>query len=208
MKKKIMALSLVVAMVVMNNVVALGATVTSSDNGSTWSDSTNLQQDVNVVFSNTETPVYSVDITWGSMNFTYVPGTWQDSHKYTGSKWQITSAADNDITVSNHSNKDVYVKIGADFTGSNNSTGQTIKGEFEEISSPGVETPIDIVCSGSEEITTSTIEKKLDKGVLNKRNEAKKEEKELKISGDIGNDLIGSTKAGKITITLKSSPTT
>ena len=68
--------------------------------------------DVKATYSSggTATIIYSVDVTWGSMDFTYndaSPGTWNPvTHQYDGAgtaTW--TCAADaNKITVTNHSN--------------------------------------------------------------------------------------------------------
>ena len=54
---------------------------------------------------------YSVDVTWGAMEFTYtVSGTkvWDpESHTYTSSTQPTWTASGNTITVTNHSNTDV-----------------------------------------------------------------------------------------------------
>lgn len=57
--------------------------------------------------------VYSVDIAWGDMAFTYTAaaGTWDPAkHAYTGAKggaWAVDKEGGNTITVTNHSNTDV-----------------------------------------------------------------------------------------------------
>lgn len=57
--------------------------------------------------------VYSVDITWGDMAFTYTAaaGIWDPTtHKTTGAEggaWTVDKEGGNTITVTNHSNKDV-----------------------------------------------------------------------------------------------------
>ena len=52
--------------------------------------------------------VYSVDIAWTDMNFTYTgagEGTWDpETHQYSGSSEGAWTASDNSITVTNHSN--------------------------------------------------------------------------------------------------------
>ncbi len=60
-----------------------------------------------------ESTVYKVDITWGSLEFTYTDsskGTWNtDTHKYVDAKegkWSWVDGA-NEITVTNHSNAEV-----------------------------------------------------------------------------------------------------
>lgn len=203
MKKKILALLLVVVMVVVNSVVAFGDTTkeTVGTNETSWNgSSTTSNHQVDVVFKNdSDNAVYSVDITWGNMLFTYTPGTWLPSdHNYSGSTWSIGSGVDNDITVTNHSNRDVYVKMAADFTGDNNKTGQTIYGEFSTVSN------VTDISSSSTNTTPATNVAHLEKGILNKKSDAKYTSNELKITGDIGNDLSGNVKAGNITITLSS----
>ena len=57
--------------------------------------------------------VYSVDITWGDMAFTYTAeaGIWDPAkHAYTGAEggaWTVDKDGGNTITVTNHSNADV-----------------------------------------------------------------------------------------------------
>ena len=52
--------------------------------------------------------VYSVDIAWTNMNFTYTgagEGTWNpETHQYSGSSEGAWTASDDSITVTNHSN--------------------------------------------------------------------------------------------------------
>ena len=52
--------------------------------------------------------VYSVDIAWTNMNFTYTgagEGTWDpETHQYSGSSEGAWTASDDSITVTNHSN--------------------------------------------------------------------------------------------------------
>lgn len=71
--------------------------------------------DVQAKYTNgTTTPdVYSVNVTWGAMQFTYsASGTreWNPStHQYTDNTTAGWSASGNTVTVTNHSNKDVNV---------------------------------------------------------------------------------------------------
>lgn len=69
--------------------------------------------------------VYSVDITWGEMSFTYNDGAWDpDTHKYDAS-W---SPKGNTVTVTNHSNTAVTAKLS--YTAADNYT--DIAGKFEK----------------------------------------------------------------------------
>jgi len=62
--------------------------------------------------------VYSVDITWGDMAFTYTAassGTWNpETHSVEGTssaKWTVDSAKGNEVTVTNHSNAAVTATL-------------------------------------------------------------------------------------------------
>ena len=69
--------------------------------------------------------VYSVDITWGEMSFTYNDGAWDpDTHKY-DARW---SPKGNTVTVTNHSNTAVTAKLS--YTAADNYT--DIAGKFEK----------------------------------------------------------------------------
>jgi len=80
-------------------------------------------------------PVYSVDITWGSMEFTYTAadkGEWlPDEHKYANEnnegKWSCETGA-NEITVTNHSNAPINISV--DYN-SNEEYQEIIQGSFE-----------------------------------------------------------------------------
>ena len=78
--------------------------------------------------------VYSVDISWGSMDFKYTDaseGTWDPkSHSYSGGsggKWSCDEGA-NVITVKNHSNAGVAVN----FTYQSSSDYTAINGDFDK----------------------------------------------------------------------------
>ena len=53
--------------------------------------------------------VYSVEIAWGSMEFTYNGGTWNaGTHVYDNTEWRWKN---NGVTVTNHSNRMVYSNV-------------------------------------------------------------------------------------------------
>ncbi len=84
-------------------------------------------KDVKATYSagDSATIVYSVDITWGEMSFTYNDGAWDpDTHKYDAS-W---SPKGNTVTVTNHSNTAVTAKLS--YTAAKNYT--DISGKFEK----------------------------------------------------------------------------
>lgn len=208
MKKKIVALSLVVAMVVMNSVVALGGTMTSSDGASNnWSssDGTKLDQDVKVKFINAETAKYSVDITWGSMVFNYTQGDWKpDTHTYASETWTVGAQTDNNIEVVNHSNKKVEVSMTATLNDNAQGTINNLSGEFKDILS---EDTIGETVTCLNPITTPTMgATTLARGALNKPGLAASCKQELNIKGTVelaGHSAGAEAKVGAITITLE-----
>ena len=123
--------------------------------------------------------VYSVDVTWGSMQFTYsTSGTreWDPStHKYTDDVTGGWTESGNTVTVTNHSNRDVKVAFAYEtahgFDG--------IRGTFSVTSdtlSAGVEGNV----AGADSVSTT-----------------------LKLSGSLANNVSEFTKVGSITISLQ-----
>lgn len=119
MKKKIIAVVLAVGMLVGSSVVAWGAD--ANWNGSSYtdgnSDSVTNQKPVKVDFSVTEDTLYSVDITWGSLEYTYgAKRVWNPgNHNYTvdisGAGWSAKEPGTTDtIQVVNNSNSKIYGK--------------------------------------------------------------------------------------------------
>ena len=86
------------------------------------------------VAGGTSAIVYSVDITWGSMEFTYTDaseGTWDPTnHSYTDSAEATWTCADgaNEITVTNHSNAPISATLS--YQAAENYT--TINGTFDK----------------------------------------------------------------------------
>lgn len=106
--KKILTLMLSLALLCVMAVPAMAADTISQKDGSA---SANVKGTY-VPGSGTAT-VYSVDIAWGSLEFTYTDaskGTWNpDNHSYDGAvvaAWSCEDGADK-ITVTNHSNAEV-----------------------------------------------------------------------------------------------------
>lgn len=86
------------------------------------------------VSGGTKSTVYSVDVTWGSMEFTYTSyfiGNWNpDTHTYddsTEEKWTCDENA-NKITVTNHSNTHVL----ATFSYTSEGIHDSINGDFDK----------------------------------------------------------------------------
>lgn len=124
--------------------------------------------------------VYSVDITWGDMAFTYTAkaGIWDPAtHKTTGAEggvWTVDKDGGNTITVTNHSNTGVTAAFSyaadTDFTG--------IIGTFDN-ASLNLETAVGTAVDEAPNGTAA-----------------------LSLSGALGSTTADNTKIGTITVTL------
>ena len=124
--------------------------------------------------------VYSVDITWGDMAFTYTAetGIWDPAtHKTTdaeGGVWTVDSEGGNTITVTNHSNTGVTAAFSyaadTDFTG--------ITGTFDN-ASLNLESAVGTTVEAAPKATTS-----------------------LSLNGALGSTTADNTKIGTITVKL------
>ena len=124
--------------------------------------------------------VYSVDIAWGDMAFTYTAaaGTWDPAkHAYTGAEggvWTVDKDGGNTITVTNHSNADVT----AAFSYAAASSFEGISGTFDNASlalKSAVGTEVANAPSGTAALT---------------------------LDGALGSDTTANTTIGTITVTL------
>ena len=98
------------------NTFAIDFTASGSDLNPSEGDAGKMTSDVNGRIS--ADPVYSVDIEWGNMTFSY-EGTWHpDTHTYTDAAWKSTnpgSEIDSGmIRVLNHSNRNVNAQCNFD----------------------------------------------------------------------------------------------
>ena len=124
--------------------------------------------------------VYSVDIAWGDMAFTYTAaaGTWDPAkHAYTGAEggvWTVDKDGGNTITVTNHSNADVTAVFS--YAAAESFTG--ISGSFDNASlalKTAVGTEVANAPSGTAALT---------------------------LDGALGSDTTANTTIGTITVTL------
>ena len=124
--------------------------------------------------------VYSVDITWGDMAFTYTAaaGTWDPkTHSFTGADggaWTVDKEGGNTITVTNHSNTDVTAAFS--YAAAEGFTG--ISGSFDKESlalKSAVGTEVANAPSGTAALT---------------------------LDGALGSDTTANTTIGTITVTL------
>ena len=125
--------------------------------------------------------VYSVDITWGDMAFTYTSastGTWNpETHSYDNASeggWTVDSANGNKVTVTNHSNAAVTATIKYDAaTGYESITGTFDKDTMSLATAVGTEV-----------------------------NKAPTAAATLSLSGALDSTTVAGTKIGTITVTL------
>lgn len=124
--------------------------------------------------------VYSVDITWGDMAFTYTAeaGIWDPTnHTYTDAKggaWTVDNKDGNKIKVTNHSNAEITASI--DYT-----------------PAPGYDS-----ISGSFDKTSLVLATAVDTEVSNAPNDSAA----LTLTGALDSAATTSTKIGTITVTL------
>ena len=128
--KKLFAVGLAAALICVMTIPAFAEADNKTISGLT--DSASFAVTGTYVAGGSAATVYSVDISWGSMDFTYTgasAGTWTPStHTYDGStegQWNCDEGA-NVITVKNHSNAEVTVNFA--YASAENYSG--IKGDF------------------------------------------------------------------------------
>ena len=126
--KKFVSIFLTLALFLAMNTTAFAATIESSP------DSQDIDVNAKYVGGVSVPTRYSVDLTWGAMEFTYtVSGTktWDpESHTYTTSTQPVWTASGNTITVTNHSNTDIT----ASFAFSALTAYNTVTGSFSSTS--------------------------------------------------------------------------
>ena len=123
MMKKVLAIILSLALLSTVSVTAFAASPITYIGGS---DSAAVKG--TYAAGSAATKVYSVDIAWGSMEFTYSQGTWDpETHRDGGGTWSCAEGADK-ITVTNHSNAAVI----AQFSYASASGYNGINGTFSE----------------------------------------------------------------------------
>ncbi len=121
--KKLFAILLAVTMLITVSAAASAATIETGDGNDSVEVNATYVQGVG------RTSVYKVDITWGSMAFTYSEasdGTWDpETHTYNGKTeggWSWEDNA-NKITVVNHSNEAIHATLTANME-------ETVAGKF------------------------------------------------------------------------------
>ena len=168
--KKITALILALTLVMSMSITAFATTVGTGD------------QDIDVkgkYLDNSTTPtIYSVDVTWGAMEFTYTESgamTWNPAdHTYTDSTSATCVANGNTVTVTNHSNAEVTASFAFNALTAYN----TVTGSFD--------------------IASET----LDAGVVDDYDAADKVVATLTLAGTLAETVTDFTKVGTITVTI------
>ena len=174
--KKIFAIIISLALLSTASVTAFAASPITAKDGS---DSAVVKG--TYVAGDASATVYSVDIAWGSMEFTYTDaskGTWNpDTHGYDGAKaatWSCATDA-NKIEVTNHSNANVTAQLSyAPESGYNGISGSFSDGGTLNLNS-AVDTRYSAAPSGSAT---------------------------LSLTGDLASDTSVKTKIGVVTVTL------
>ena len=126
--KKIVTILFALVLIPAMSITAFAATIENS------SGSQDIDVSAKYVDSVSTPTKYSVDVTWGAMEFTYtVSGTktWDpETHTYTASTQSAWTAGGNTITVTNHSNTDIT----ASFAFSALTAYDTVTGSFSSTS--------------------------------------------------------------------------
>lgn len=132
------------------------------------------------------TTIYSVDITWGDMKFTYTDeseGTWNpNTHSFDNKKGAAWSSDSNKITVTNHSNK----SIEATFAYTPNTEFQTIEGHFFD--------------ETDTQITDGVL---IETAVNSEAKNAPNKVVCLELTGDLPSSYITETVCGTVTVTIE-----
>jgi len=186
--KKFLTITLAIAMILTMGSISVFAATTNIDEVP-GSDSADVKATYEA--GSTASTVYSVDIEWGSLEFTYTAekqGEWDPAtHTYDGleyAKWS-TETGDNIIKVSNHSNTSVGVQ--AKYTKDSAYTG--ISGKFSAIGASGINTD-----------TLTAIP--LVSAVGKPANDPNSVSISLSLTGDLDSSVTTATKIGTVTITI------
>lgn len=175
--KKILTSVLILTLIFTLFSVCAGAETIGSGTGSASHDVTASYEE-----GSSAPTVYSVDITWGNMAFTYTDakeGTWNpETHSYDGAaeaSWQANAADGDKITFTNHSNAGVTASLTYEA-----STGfDGITGTFDT-ASVELKTAVGTTVANAPEKTVT-----------------------LTLSGALGSNTTAGTKIGTVKVTLR-----
>lgn len=168
--KKFVSIILALVMVMSLSTTAFAVTITTG----------NQSIDVEAKYQdNTSTAtVYSVEVTWGAMKFTYGESgskTWNpDNHTYSGNTSAAWTASGNTVTVTNHSNAAVTASFAFDALAAYS----TVTGSFDIVSDT------------------------LDAGIVGGYDKADKVVSTLTLAGTLAETVSDFTRIGTITVTI------
>ena len=78
----------------------------------TMSENITLTDSLTINYQQASSSTVSVEVSWGSMEFTYDDGTWDDEkHKWVNNGWTPSTTDSNLITIKNTGNTDVKMKL-------------------------------------------------------------------------------------------------
>ena len=171
--KKLVSLVLALPLVLALSVTAFAAETTIEAVGEQDIDVQAMYQDSTVTGN-----VYSVDIAWGTMQFTFTESgskTWNpNNHSYTENTTTGWTASGNTVTVTNHSNVGVTASFGFEALTAYN----TVIGSFDVAS------------------------KALAAGVVDGYDDAESVTAKLTLAGTLAESVTSFTKVGTITVTI------
>lgn len=115
--------------------------------GTTTGENITLNHSLTINYKEAPSDFVSVDVSWGSMEFTYDDGIWDDTnHKWVDNRWSPSSADSNLITVKNSGTIDMKMQLS--YVPSSNYGG--LSGNFVDSEDTVIESLIDLSADGLE----------------------------------------------------------
>lgn len=113
----------------------------------TMSENITLTDSLTINYQEASSSTVSVDVSWGSMEFTYDDGTWDDeNHKWINNGWKPSTTDSNLITVKNTGTTDVKMQLSYNPKSSYNS----LNGTFVDGSNTVIDSVISLNADGTE----------------------------------------------------------
>lgn len=113
----------------------------------TMSENITLTDSLTINYQEASSSTVSIDVSWGSMEFTYNDGTWDDeNHKWINNGWKPTTTDSNLITVKNTGTTDVKMQLSYNPKSSYNS----LNGTFVDSSNAVIDSAISLNADGME----------------------------------------------------------
>lgn len=113
----------------------------------TMSENVTLTDSLTINYQEASSSTVSVDVSWGSMEFTYNDGTWDDeNHKWINNGWKPTTTDNNLITVKNTGTTDLKMQLSYNPKSSYSS----LNGTFVDSSNVVIDSVISLDADGTE----------------------------------------------------------